>query len=236
MLNQAIFRQIVAIYGLPDLDLFAKSPGKKICILDRRSKGPSQWGGGGGGGAVNVCLPCFQPNPEVPTKGDRGESPDSSCGFSMEIETMVSNIIRPSYGSTMSTSTRSPLSSSTLGESTVPYSQSPQFQVSHVTNIRQSLLLASWEKQYESAWKQFCRWCQKKSVNPFSCPLDSILLYLSDLYEKGLQHRTINSHRSAISATHLPINNVCIGAHPMVSRLMKGIFILRSAVPKYIKT
>ena len=49
---------------------------------------------------------------------------------------------------------------------------------------------ASWkertEKQHESAWKQFCRWCHKKSVNPFSCHLESILLYLSDLYEKGL--------------------------------------------------
>ena len=88
----------------------------------------------------------------------------------------------------------------------------------------------------ESAWKQFCRWCHKKSVNPFSCHLDSILPCLSDLYEKGLQYKTINSHRSAISMTHLPIDNVCAGAHPLVSRLMKGIFNLRPAVPKYLKT
>ena len=92
------------------------------------------------------------------------------------------------------------------------------------------------EKQYESAWKQFCRWCHKKSVNPFSCHLDSILLYLSGLYKKGLQYRTINSHRSVISMTHLPIDNVCVGAHPLVSRLMKGIFNLCPVVPKYLKT
>ena len=92
------------------------------------------------------------------------------------------------------------------------------------------------EKQFESAWKQFCRRCHKKSVNLFSCPLDSILLYLSDLYEKGLQYRTINSHRIAISMTHLPIDNVCVGAHPLVSRLMKGICNLCPAVPKYLKT
>ena len=36
--------------------------------------------------------------------------------------------------------------------------------------------------------------------------------------------------------THLPIDNVCVGARPLVSRLMKGIFNLRSAVPKYLKT
>ena len=64
----------------------------------------------------------------------------------------------------------------------------------------------------------------------------SILLYLSDLYEKGLQYGTINSHRSAISMTHLSIDNVRVGAHPLVSRLMKGIFNLRPAVPKYLKT
>ena len=42
------------------------------------------------------------------------------------------------------------------------------------------------------------------------CPLDSILLYLPDLYTKGLQYRTINSHRNAFSITHLPVDNVCI--------------------------
>ena len=138
----------------------------------------------------------------------------------------------------------------------LPWGSLPHPLLSHhnfrLDSIRQSLfsqnipervskiLLASWkertEKQYESAWKQFCRWCHKKLVNLFSCYLDSILLYLSDLYEKGLQYRTINSHRSTISMTHLPIDNVCVGAHPLVSRLMKGIFNLRPAVPKYLKT
>ena len=169
----------------------------------------------------------------------------------MEIQTMVSNIIGPSDRSAKSNVGGSSLSSSSLGEPTTPSSQSPRLQVSRVASIRQSLLsqniqervckilLASWEKrtekQYESAWKQFCRWCHKKSVNPFSCPLGSTLLYLSDFYAKGLQHRTVNSHRSAISMTHLPIDNVCIGAHPLVSRLIKGISNLRPAVSKYLK-
>ena len=61
-------------------------------------------------------------------------------------------------------------------------------------------------------------------------------MYLSDLYEKGLQYRTINSHRSAISMTHLPIDNVCVWAHLLVSRSMTGIFNLCPAGPKYLKT
>ena len=75
-----------------------------------------------------------------------------------------------------------------------------------------------------------------RSVNPFSCPLVSILLCLSGLYAKGLQYRTINSNRSAVSITHLPIDNVCVGAHPLVSRLIKGTFNLCPAVQKYLKT
>ena len=41
---------------------------------------------------------------------------------------------------------------------------------------------------------------------------------------------------TVIEVTHLPIYNVCVRAHPLVSRLMKGIFKLRPAVPKYLKT
>ena len=208
--------------------------------------------GGGGGGSVNVCIPSFQLDPEIPAKGDRGQSSGSSYGSSMEVQTMVSNIIGPSDRSAMSTASGPSLSSSSSGESTASSSQSPQLQVSHVASIRLSLLLqnipervskillASWkertEKRYESAWKQFCRWCYKKSVNPFSYHLDGILLYLSDLYEIGLQYRTINSHRSVISMTHLPIDNVCAGAHPLISRLMKGIFKIHPAVKRYLKT
>ena len=73
-------------------------------------------------------------------KSDRGQSSNSACGSSMEIQTMVSNIIGPSDKSAMSTASGSSLSLSFLGESTTPSSQSPQLQVSHVASIRQSLL------------------------------------------------------------------------------------------------
>ena len=206
----------------------------------------------GEGRSVNVCIPSFQLDPEMPAKGDRGQSSSSVCGSSLEVQTMVSNIFGPSDRSAISTANGPSLSSSSLGESAMSSSQSPQLQVSRMASIRQSLLsqnipervskilLACWKertvKQYESAWKQFCHWCHKKSVNSFSCNLDSLLLYLSDLYERGLRYRTINSHRSAISMTRLPIDNVCVGAHPLVFRLMKGIFDLRPVVPKYFKT
>lgn len=36
--------------------------------------------------------------------------------------------------------------------------------------------------------------------------------------------------------THLPVNNICVGSHPLVSRLMRGIFNLRPPMPKYLGT
>ena len=182
----------------------------------------------GGWRSVNVCIASFQIDPDMFANSDRIQSSSSACGSSMEIQTMVSNIIRPSNRSAMSAasgfsvslsslgesttpSSQSPqpqgshvasfwyilhmvaniigpsdrsamsaasgssVSSSSLRESTAPSSQSPQPQGSHVASIRKSLcsqnipervskiLMASWkkrtEKEYESAWKQFCRWC-----------------------------------------------------------------------------
>ena len=94
------------------------------------------------------------------------------------------------------------------------------------------ILQASWkpgtEKQYQSAWKQFFSWCSQRSCDPFSCSLNIILDYLVDLFYKGLEYRTINSHRSAISMTHLPADGICV--------VLKGIFNLRPPCPRYVQT
>ena len=102
------------------------------------------------------------------------------------------------------------------------------------------ILQASWkpctEKQCQSAWKQFFSWCSQRSCDPFSCSLNIILDYLVDLFYKGLEYRTINSHRSAISMTHLPVDGICVGLHPFISRLMKGILNIRPPCPRYVQT
>ena len=102
------------------------------------------------------------------------------------------------------------------------------------------ILQASWkpgtEKQYQSTWKQFFNWCSQRSCDPFSCSLNIILDYLVDLFYKGLEYRTINSHRSAISMTHLPVDGICVGSHPFISRLMKGIFNLHPPCPRFVQT
>jgi len=62
------------------------------------------------------------------------------------------------------------------------------------------------------------------------------LEFLTSLYKEGLQYRTINTIRSAVSTTHDHIEGVPIGKHPLVSRLFRGIHNLRPPQPRYVNT
>lgn len=57
--------------------------------------------------------------------------------------------------------------------------------------------------------------------------------FLATLFVQGLQHRTINTIRSAISTMHVQVNGAPIGQHPVVTRLMKGVYNMRPPAPKY---
>ena len=63
-----------------------------------------------------------------------------------------------------------------------------------------------------------------------------MLEFLIDLIDKGLQYRTINTYRNAISMIHLPVDSYLIGSHPLVSRFMKGVFLSEPPCPRYIAT
>jgi len=59
------------------------------------------------------------------------------------------------------------------------------------------------------------------------------LNFLGELFEAGYEYRTINSHRSAISAYHNHIGGERIGIHPRVCELLTGVFNQRPPQPKY---
>lgn len=44
--------------------------------------------------------------------------------------------------------------------------------------------------RYESAWRKWSSWCNEQ-IDPFRCPLDFILDFLSVAFSEGLQHSTI---------------------------------------------
>ena len=89
---------------------------------------------------------------------------------------------------------------------------------------------------YQSAWSKWSSWCHEQQVDPISCEIHFIVNFLAELYAQGLQQQSINTIRSAVSMTHSQIEGIPVGQHPLVSRLMKGIYNCRPPQPRYTAT
>ena len=57
--------------------------------------------------------------------------------------------------------------------------------------------------------------------------------FLAHSFDEGLEYRTINTYRSALSGVLPPMEGFPVGQHPLVVRLLKGILNLRPAMPRY---
>ena len=80
--------------------------------------------------------------------------------------------------------------------------------ISHVAVVRRCLgqfklsprvsdiIMSSWrsgtQAQYKSAWSKWSSWCAEKQEDPVSCDISCFLELLSELFDNGLQYRTIN--------------------------------------------
>ena len=64
--------------------------------------------------------------------------------------------------------------------------------------------------------------------------MNFIINFLSEKFDKGLQYRTLNCLRSAISAYHVHIDGKSVGKHPKVCALLAGIFNQRPPQPRYV--
>ena len=53
------------------------------------------------------------------------------------------------------------------------------------------------------------------------------------MFQDGLEYRTINTARSALSNFHDKIDDYKVGKHPTVCELLSGVFNLRSPQPRY---
>ena len=99
------------------------------------------------------------------------------------------------------------------------------------------LLESSWRSKtkstYESLFKSWNNWCQERGRDPIRGPVADILNFLAELFEQGFQYRSLNAYRSAISSVHEKIDGIEVGKHPIVSRMLKGVFNERPPRPKY---
>ena len=63
-----------------------------------------------------------------------------------------------------------------------------------------------------------------------------VLEFLTELFSLGLGYSSLNTARSALSAVLRTEDGRPIGKHPVVIRFLKGIFELRTPVPRYQQT
>ena len=108
-----------------------------------------------------------------------------------------------------------------------------------LSRCAKELIGASWrpgtEGQYSRAWRRWLRYCKSSpGVSPITPSLNQVIEYLTSLYTAGLQYRTINVHRSALSMTLKPVEGFNVGDHPLVRRLMKGVFNVRPPKKKLV--
>ena len=103
-----------------------------------------------------------------------------------------------------------------------------------------ALLMASWRgrtaQHYDSAWARWWRWCSERQVDPLCPLLKDVLVFLSSLFDEGRAYRTIGVYRSALSSTLPPIDGSAVGSHPLVVRLLKGVYNSRPPAPRYTHT
>ena len=57
--------------------------------------------------------------------------------------------------------------------------------------------------------------------------------FLAELFLFGVGYSAINTAQSVLSSKLILPDNTIFGSHPLVSRLLKGVFALRPALPKY---
>ena len=89
------------------------------------------------------------------------------------------------------------------------------------------LILKSWRtktnKSYDSLFGRWHRWCNERGSDPFSGPVSEVAY----LYGEGYQYNSVNAYRSAISSVHDKVDEVDVGQHPIITRLLNGIYNVR---------
>ena len=60
-----------------------------------------------------------------------------------------------------------------------------------ITNSRR----AGTQARYELTWNKWISWCTQRQTDPFRCSVKFVTNFPADLFEAGLEYRTLNSYR-----------------------------------------
>ena len=187
--------------------------------------------------AGRLCLSPILLHRRMPAENSPGKKHHNNSSTMVVLPSMVSSSARePSRPSTTTPQSQrpadgpnSPLSTPRVPTTSQLQSIRGQYEMAGVSGKRATeLLLTEWSKgtntAHQSGWSRWTSWCSEWEMDPLSCGIQPFLDFLSDLFREGLKYRSINLIISAVSMTHNPIESIPIGQHPLVSRLMKGVY------------
>ena len=100
-----------------------------------------------------------------------------------------------------------------------------------------ALIRCSWRdstrSQYDSALRKWLSYCSERSIDTSNPDVADILSFLTHLYNTGPRYSSISTVKSGLSNdVFIPGINK-IADHPLVKRLMGGIFNKRPTKPRY---
>ena len=186
--------------------------------------------------------PTLEPSTESASKNTESRGRSNSGSPSMEISAMVSP------PTVITSRLAMPTTQAGHGNRVSP-NNAPTSRVEHLrerldeqglSSQATDLILNSWRtktnKSYDSLFGRWNRWCTERSSNPFSGPVSEVANFLATLYQEGYQYNSVNAYRSAISSVHEKVDGVPVGQHPIITRLVKGVFNVRPPIPRYSST
>ena len=197
---------------------------------------------------VRVCIPAHLPGSQSFGTYEAGTLSSHSDSATMAKKTLVSGTVTTVHCRTSQTAGDSQSPESTKFNNISSRSQSIQSEYMAAINRQllargfsqraRNLLSVSWragtQKDYCGKFKQFSSWCSGKQIDLYSASLTDCTEFLTFLFHKGLQYRTVAGYQSVLSSVLPPVNNIPVGQHPYIVRLLKGIFNSRPPTIKLL--
>ena len=229
---------ITSVTSTPNLHLLETGPSqsKSGCLSEQMDL------------STKLCISSILPNREGLRKSSEGAKLFDLNNSRVASPTLVSKIITNECGvsdltSNISKSLDKPFRKSTSldREQNIKVSGLASFrkglEAKGISERASSLISSSRRRSttshYESSWRKWICWCDRREIDTIECDLSHVLDFLASLFDEGLEYNTICSYRSAISAYHAPIEGVVIGKQPLIHSLIAGIFNRRPPKPKY---
>ena len=101
----------------------------------------------------------------------------------------------------------------------------------------QDIILSSWrpstKKQYAVYIRRWNQFCVDHNIMPVQANVSAVLTFLTATYEQTLSYSAVNTARSALSSILICDSGHTIGTHPLVSRFVRGVYVLHPPMPRY---